>query len=126
MKEIFVRLWDKQDREMIPGMQLWMFVGWVSAKYSLGTDLTRFEAMEWTGFFDPEKKRIYEGDVIAYDRKSKDGKRVLETHLWEVVWDDKKGMWKCRRMDGSSSEKGTLSRLAEKVINHRVVGNIYE
>lgn len=107
MREIKFRAWDKGWKKM--------HGPWDPLEAIPGSLVMRdphpegFEYMQYTGLKDKNGKEIYEGDIIRYDRRIKDPKK-----LYIVKWESRFGEYgDCCGYDGLSSYG-------------EVIGNIYE
>lgn len=70
----------------------------------------RFEFMQWTGKQDKNKRDVYDGDVIEFDREVWGG----DDNIHLVKWDDEEASW----CFGSAC--------ASDMEYRKVIGNIYE
>lgn len=78
MGDTKIRVWDKQQKEMIYNPQ--------KATDFLVFD--RYEIMQHIGFQDKNSKEIYGGDIIKYSK------------LCQIVWNESSKRWEARNLDG--------------------------
>lgn len=118
MKNLKLRAWLKEDKEMISVDELAFNTKWVRGFYKLASrwfKLEQVELMSSTGLFDKKGVEIFEGDILADLDKSGD-----ELVYLYVIYKDGKFM------AVENEEHGYSSDLIDCTTYHSVVGNIYE
>lgn len=118
MKNLKLRAWLKEDKEMISVDELAFNTKWVRGFYKLASrwfKLEQVELMSSTGLFDKKGVEIFEGDILADLDKSGD-----ELVYLYVIYKDGKFM------AVENEEHGYSADLIDCTTYHSVVGNIYE
>ena len=118
MKNLKLRAWLKEDKEMISVDELAFNTKWVRGFYKLASrwfKLEQVELMSSTGLFDKKGVEIFEGDILADLDKSGD-----ELVYLYVIYKDGKFM------AVENEEHGYTADLIDCTTYHSVVGNIYE
>lgn len=118
MKNLKLRAWLKEDKEMISVDELAFNTKWVRGFYKLASrwfKLEQVELMSSTGLFDKKGAEIFEGDILADLSESGD-----ELVYLYVIYKDGKFM------AVENEEHGYTADLIDCTTYHSVVGNIYE
>lgn len=118
MKNLKLRAWLKEDKEMISVDELAFNTKWVRGFYKLDSrwfKLEQVELMSSTGLFDKKGVEIFEGDILADLDESGD-----ELVYLYVIYKDGKFM------AVENEEHGYTADLIDCTTYHSVVGNIYE
>lgn len=118
MKNLKLRAWLKEDKEMISVDELAFNTKWVRGFYKLASrwfKLEQVELMSSTGLFDKKGVEIFEGDILADLDKSGD-----ELVYLYVIYKDGKFM------AVENEEHGYTADLIDCTTYHSIVGNIYE
>lgn len=118
MKNLKLRAWLKEDKEMISVDELAFNTKWVRGFYKLASrwfKLEQVELMSSTGLFDKKGVEIFEGDILADLDESGD-----ELVYLYVIYKDGKFM------AVENEEHGYTADLIDCTTYHSVVGNIYE
>lgn len=118
MKNLKLRAWLKEDKEMISVDELAFNTKWVRGFYKLASrwfKLEQVELMSSTGLFDKKGVEIFEGDILADLSESGD-----ELVYLYVIYKDGKFM------AVENEEHGYTADLIDCTTYHSVVGNIYE
>lgn len=118
MKNLKLRAWLKEDKEMISVDELAFNTKWVRGFYKLASrwfKLEQVELMSSTGLFDKKGVEIFEGDILADLDESGD-----ELVYLYVIYKDGKFM------AVENEEHGYIADLIDCTTYHSVVGNIYE
>ena len=118
MKNLKLRAWLKEDKEMISVDELAFNTKWVRGFYKLASrwfKLEQVELMSSTGLFDKKGVEIFEGDILADLSESGD-----ELVYLYVIYKDGKFM------AVENEEHGYSADLIDCTTYHSVVGNIYE
>lgn len=118
MKNLKLRAWLKEDKEMISVDELAFNTKWVRGFYKLDSrwfKLEQVELMSSTGLFDKKGAEIFEGDILADLSESGD-----ELVYLYVIYKDGKFM------AVENEEHGYTADLIDCTTYHSVVGNIYE
>lgn len=118
MKNLKLRAWIKEDKEMISVDELAFDTKWVRGFYKLASRWFKFEEVELmssTDLLDKNGTEIFEGDIIADVDESGD-----ELVYLYVIYKDGKFM------AVENEERGYFADLVDCTTYHSVVGNIYE
>lgn len=118
MKNLKLRAWLKEDKEMISVDELAFNTKWVRGFYKLASrwfKLEQVELMSSTGLFDKKGVEIFEGDILA--DLSESGEELV--YLYVIYKDGK-------FMAVENEEHGYTADLIDCTTYHSVVGNIYE
>lgn len=118
MKNLKLRAWLKEDKEMISVDELAFNTKWVRGFYKLASrwfKLEQVELMSSTGLFDKKGVEIFEGDILA--DLSESGEELV--YLYVIYKDGK-------FMAVENEEHGYSADLIDCTTYHSVVGNIYE
>lgn len=118
MKNLKLRAWLKEDKEMINVDELAFDTKWVRGFYKLASrwfKLEEVELMSSTDLLDKNGTEIFEGDILADVDESGD-----ELVYLYVIYKDGKFM------AVENEERGYSADLVDCTTYHSVVGNIYE
>lgn len=118
MKNLKLRAWLKEDKEMINVDELAFDTKWVRGFYKLASRWFKFEEVELmssTDLLDKNGTEIFEGDILADVDESGD-----ELVYLYVIYKDGKFM------AVENEERGYFADLVDCTTYHSVVGNIYE
>lgn len=88
MREIKFRVWDKDDREMIYGIDECL-MNWDNLKRRVDRFLnmpSHIPVMQYTGLKDRDSKEIWEGDIIEYELTG----YPKDKCKGKVFWDDER------------------------------------
>jgi len=113
MRNITMRFWDKEKKEMHI-MDFWSAAGYMAAaRLSMGEDLRRYEPMRSTGLEDMDGKEVFEDDYIDFG-----GLKPLK-----IVWRD--GGFEAPLLP---YDKSNPIKLTPDGFSHfaKVIGNVYE
>ena len=118
MKNLKLRAWLKEDKEMISVDELAFNTKWVRGFYKIDSRWFKFEQVELmssTGLFDKKGAEIFEGDILA--DLDENGNELV--YLYVIYKDGK-------FMAVENEEHGYTADLIDCTTYHSVVGNIYE
>lgn len=118
MKNLKLRAWLKEDKEMISVEEMAFDTKWIRGFYKLASrwfKLEQVELMSSTDLFDKKGVEIFEGDILADLDES--GNELV--YLYVIYKDGK-------FMAVENEEHGYTADLIDCTTYHSVVGNIYE
>jgi uncharacterized phage protein (TIGR01671 family) len=88
--------------------------------YTVDNDKLNAEVIQWTGLFDINNKKIFEGDIIKYHRHvGSYYKGEVINKIGVVIWEDDKCSFRIKHNGGDTEKLFTSHRI-------EVIGNIYE
>jgi len=117
MREIKFRVWDKRKEKMFSNSVIEFFG---DGSFCVFDDCSEdFMLMQYTGLKDKNGVEIYEGDIMAHDKKEK-GIKIKG----DVKWVD--GAFRVDRFVELETRWLNCTYLNKYHKTHHVVGNIYE
>lgn len=117
MREIEYRAWDVENKIMFSWedlIEFWEEEGFVDGVFRND----HWICMQWSGLYDKNKKKIYEGDIVKY-------KNSIESGIFEIKYDNCEfyADWK----ESNNFMENTTSMKYLQCSNElEVIGNIYE
>ena len=128
MREIEYRAWNVKEKIMCydnedNSSSYWdgvksSFIGLVNCNFQYYSNNNTYIFMQWTGLYDKNKKKIYEGDIVKY-------KNSIESGIFEIKYDNCEfyADWK----ESNNFMENTTSMKYLQCSNElEVIGNIYE
>lgn len=122
MRNYTFRIYDKREKKMIGGMNIYALAGYLCSCRDKGRDLQDFVLSEFTGFPDSRGVGIYEGDIL---KQKLNGKELVGV----MVWNAPRGGFGMEAFVGENSNFDPVYEVhvSKEEQNHpRVIGNIFE
>lgn len=86
MREIEFRAWDRDKKEMLyvePWSSSHRMMTWGGCVYEHGRFQVELVIEQWTGFYDKNETKIFEGDIVFW-RPHKNKDKIFKM---EIYWD---------------------------------------
>jgi hypothetical protein len=78
--------------------------------------------MDFTGFRDDKKERIFDGDILKIKKKLS----IDRSFLVKVTWSSSKGMWQAEAYPPSLTLSAGLYEICNPLFTVIKIGNIYQ